>query len=298
MRPLRILLVLLFALAAHSQTPETAPTQAALMTALYGNYDAAHHWSIWTPQRVPKDYKRYFDTTNGRGRTSVAFDATYRERNTAKRLLVLATIPDNTREYECHLCSVLLSAAVFSADRTEPEARADFLCAGGQMGDPPPDISLITLSGSHTALSIEDEFSQGGHDFGWRELFAQSGSTVRSVLFVRTLHDDENMDACVHPSADDVAWCKSDPPFCFTAQARADKDYRDECTSWQSRLSVTNASGNDGWSDLLFTQTILAVAPGAYPGKQYVTRFRFENGKYQPAGPPSQGPRIDRAYYQ
>ena len=119
-----------FAAFANAQTG--APNHAQLMTSLFGNYDIAHHWSLWRPANVPHDFQQFFK--DGTGKTSVEEDFLYYDGSIAKRMFVFSTIPDGEPEYDCHACDVLLSAVIFRDGSLEPEARADYLTIGGSVG--------------------------------------------------------------------------------------------------------------------------------------------------------------------
>jgi hypothetical protein len=285
-----LLVTSLAGIPARAQKIETAE----LMRQMFGNYDARTHRSIWIPPSVPARYAGYFN--DGRGRTSIEYDVFFKDSGKAKRLLVFSTVPDSNEEYICHACAVLLSAAIFPDGEARPEARSDFLEEGGAWGEA-PGLTLQAFGKRHV-LQIDDSDVHGGVETGSVALFAEEKSTLRQILELRAVNDNSDLDICAVPkSSEDKAECVADAPYCLSAKDRKDKGYRESCTSWRGLLTADLQRSSGSWPDLVYSQQIIAAAPGAFPPRPYRTQFRFIDGVYKPVGPPSGGPRIDLAYY-
>jgi len=269
-------------------------TDAELMVRLYGNYDAHNEWSIWKPAHIPKKYEQYFE--DGRGRTSMEFDQTVQVGSEQRRVVVLSTIADGGGFEGCHACSVLLSALVFSDGSPTPQIRQDFLMGYGQEGEA-PDILLLRLGSARVGLEFTQDYCMGGDCEGSLFLFGEVDGELHQILALRSDNDDSNLNICTHPSKEDAADCKADPPYCFGKTDAADKDYRENCTSWTGSLAVVAPHQESGWSDLIFTQHVKAARPDTFTHRQYVTRFRFTGTMYKAYGPPSKGPSLDINYY-
>ena len=270
-------------------------TDSALMMQLFGNYDSTNGWSIWQPVSVPKEYESYFE--GGRGRTSIEFDQTVPVASKRKRFVVLSTVADGGGLQGCHACAVLLSAMVFHDEALQPQIREDFLMAYGQTGEA-PKILLQRLGREEVALEFTQDYCMGGTCEGSLFLFGQVRGRLHQILALRSDNDSSDLNICSHPSKEDEADCKADPPYCFGKTDTSDADFRENCTSWTGSLTIAAPQREHGWSDLVFTQYVKATRPGAFARKDYRTRFRFRGDAYKPLEPVPDGPSIDINYYK
>ena len=297
--PIAAILLLLSGATLPARVSVQPGATAALMQQIFGNYDAAHDWAVWTPKQVPAEYAGFLE--QGRGRTSLAFDTYFHEASQQKRFLVFSTVPDSDREYNCHACGVLLSAFILGDDHGTwtIQTRNLFLTSGGGWGEP-PQFSLAWLGQEHVALLVDDGHEGQGVSEGALKLFGGTGDGLRSILGVRSEQDDSEIDVCLRPQpGDDISECRGHfGPWCLTKSARHKTDFRELCTSWHGSLHVLAPEAKTGWSDIVLIQTIIAAAPGAFERKQYRTRFGFADGAYRAIGPPSRGPRLDLDWFR
>lgn len=298
--PITALLLLLSGVGSPMPASGVVEARAALLRELFGNYDAAHGDSAWSPAFVPPRYADYFE--DGKGYAAPLFQADFTDQGSPRHLLVLGTNAVHGG-YGCHACDELISAIIFSPGPQHTwtvQQRKDFLAVGGESGYS-PDFRLKHLGANHVALELDNNHCGPGDCYSTESFFAITPPRFQLLLAVRRDYEPSDLAACLsikhYVESDDCGQAHMDS-MCFPHVSRRDPVNREYCTYWTSTLQAMPPARPGTWSDLLYTQTVKLASPGAFTHKQYRTRFGFSDGAYEAVGPPAHGPRPDLDFYK
>jgi hypothetical protein len=174
--------------------------------ALYGNYDVQSHSSLWRDIAVPDRPELANFRQISQGAAKVVFDGGYSERGVDKHFVIYATVPLGEK-FDCHVCSPLLSSAVFARRGAEwhIESEEKYLTLGASYGER-PRCQLVKLGPDRFGVAMYYSDMAQGFEVEWIVFVAAEGSTIKPVLTLTTRQDpnDElcrgssNPESCTH----------------------------------------------------------------------------------------------------
>jgi hypothetical protein len=235
------------------EPPDAAFTTQSAMHLMYGNYNQADDSSYLRLSPAKEGLRSKFQ---GDLEASAVLDTAYVEAGIARRLLVTTARPVGV-SWECHGCSLLVGAAVFSKSKNgwSLTARRFALTEAGEFAEDPL-VTLQPLGPDHFGFRLEDNFSGGGTGTGFA-LFDISGSEIKEVL---SAAKDSNFmgDEC-WPMPLSQAW--------------------HVCVAFTGGISVVPGDDPEHY-DIVLTRRVTSSLTRRIPRGTYQLRYQYTAGKY------------------
>lgn len=254
-----LVFLLTVAIRAHlSQPPPQEQADAALTThgamrAMYGNFNSWDNTSRMrlSPAKEGLRYKFHGELT-----AWALLDASYVEAGTARHLLVTLAQPVGT-PWDCHACSLLVGAAIFSRSNSgwSLTARRFALAEVGEFSEQ-PRATLQPLGPNHFGFRLESDSSGGGTGVEF-SVFDISGTEIKEVLFAPK--DSSFMSDRCWPMSISHAWVA--------------------CVEFTGGFSLAPAADPEHY-DIVLTRRVTDSVTRRIPRGTYLFRYQYSGGQY------------------
>lgn len=167
-------------------------------------------------------------------------------------VIVTATKPEGQPAWDCHVCSLLISVAVFTKHDNQwiLASKQLYLADLGEFGKP-PNVNLTTLGKNQFGLLIKEDISGSGYG-----TIAYVFSTEEEMPQLFMAQTDAHFDL-IKPCCE-INW---------------------ECAEYTGGIKFEPNSDSDYFDILLSRNVSVSTSRTIYKGK-YVTRFKYMNGKF------------------
>ncbi len=189
-----LLLGLIVTSIASGQDGKPSPTkqaaadagEAAIMKMMYGNYDPRTRTSVW--QKPTKAALEMISQNAGPLYSKMAGYFPFQEEGSKKVMFVTASGP---RNFDCHGCAPVISAAVFSQDagKWKLETAESALTSSGAWGKP-GEFKLEKIGPEKHAVVVTSAFTAQGESSETAFFYTQENGKFKQVLVLDTHGDN------------------------------------------------------------------------------------------------------------
>lgn len=221
---------------------------------MYGNYDSANDVSYLRLNPTRQGLRAKF---NGGLRAYALLDMPYVEAGVPRHLLVTLATPLTPEEYNCHGCTFLVGAAVFSRVNGAWLLTARQLAlteAGGFAQE--PLATLQPLGPDHFGFRLEELVSGGGEGTDL-SIFEVSGSEIKEVF--SAAKDSSFINEKCWPMPLSQAW--------------------GACVEFVGGISVMPGADPEHY-DIVLSRHVTSSVTRRIPRGTYLFRYRYSAGKY------------------